>query len=87
MLRPPFEQTQAISAVSSIAGGRIDNPTHSLDPTKRQQLANIAVRLGEPALEIPAMAAVDIDPILVTQDGLVAVDALVVLAAVAETYD
>ncbi len=55
---------------------KIGHRIRGLDAKGCQDLADVAVKLGELALEMPVVSAIDVNPILLTPEGLVAVDAL-----------
>ena len=52
--------------------------SHALSPAALEAIAGVLVALGRIALEHPEIAAVDVNPMIVDQNGAVAVDALVV---------
>jgi acyl-CoA synthetase (NDP forming) len=78
LLHAPFGIAEAREAVKRIAGGRIGHGTRGLDEDQLEQLATIAVALGELALEHPSVHSVDVNPLMAGARGLVAVDALLV---------
>ncbi|WP_261566533.1 acetate--CoA ligase family protein [Frankia gtarii] len=79
LLRAPFGLAQARAAVDRIAGGRIDHPTRGLPKEYREQLAQVVLGVGQLSVECPEVMSVDVNPVMVTADGIRAVDALIVL--------
>jgi acetate---CoA ligase (ADP-forming) len=77
LLHAPFSHQQAREAVSGIAGGRILHTTRGLDDAQIDLLATTMTGVGQLALELPEIESVDINPMLVGNTGLCAVDALV----------
>jgi acetate---CoA ligase (ADP-forming) len=79
LLHAPFSHQQAREAASGIAGGRILHAKRGLDDAQLNLLATTMTGVGQLALELPEIESVDINPMLVSNTGLCAVDALVVL--------
>ncbi|RBI62317.1 CoA-binding protein [halophilic archaeon] len=76
-LVPPFSRGSARTAVEDTALGsllrdRRDGPTLSLD-----SFVDFLVNVGELAEEVDAVAELDLNPVVVTEDGPAAVDVLV----------
>jgi acetyltransferase len=81
LLHVPFTAEQARTSVAQIAGGRISHPARGLSPAQLEQLAAAVTGLGQLAAELPEIESADINPVMVTGTGLIAVDALLVVRA------
>lgn len=79
LLHVPFSAAQARKIASSIAAGRIAHPVRGLDDKEFDSLAQLLTGLGQFAHELPEVTSVDINPIMVGEHGLTAVDALLVV--------
>lgn len=78
LLHVPFTAAQARTTAAAICGGRITHPVRGLDAGQLDQLARAMVALGQLAAELPEIESVDINPLMVAEGGLCAVDALLV---------
>ena len=81
LLHVPFSAAQAGQAAGAIAGGRITHPVRGLRDGELDALAGLLSGLGELAAELPEVISADVNPVMVGQDGLAAVDALLVVEA------
>ena len=82
---PPLNMPLARQLIDSTAAGRAMGD-FSADATRdRDALAGMLVRLGELVINVPAIATLEINPLLVSPDGLLALDAKVALGEPAET--
>jgi acetate---CoA ligase (ADP-forming) len=81
LLHVPFSVRQAREAVGIIAGGRITHPVRGLSGADLDGLALLVAGLGELARELPEVTSVDVNPVMVGDHGLAAVDALLVVEA------
>jgi acetyltransferase len=72
----PFDDGDAADLVARAPGLASVVPEAALD-----DLARVASGLARLAVDQPSIAAVDVNPLIVTDDGAVAVDALVVVAS------
>lgn len=77
----PFGHAEALAAVRGLAGGRIMDPRRGLDDAAAGVVATVLVGLSELAAEVTEVTEVDINPLRVGADGVVAVDALVLVPA------
>jgi acetate---CoA ligase (ADP-forming) len=78
LLHVPFSADQALAAIAAISGGRITHEIRGLGPAQQTQLADVLLGLSALAIELPEVDSVDVNPLMVTENGLTAVDALVV---------
>lgn len=78
LLHVPFSADRALAAVAAISGGRITHEVRGLGPAHQMQLADVILGLSALAVELPEVLSVDVNPLMVTENGLTAVDALVV---------
>ena len=79
LLHVPFSAAQARKVVGRIAAGRIAHPVRGLDDGEFDSLAQLLVGLGQLAHELPEVISVDVNPVMVGEHGLTAVDALLVV--------
>jgi len=77
----PLDLEDAGPAVARIAGGRISHATRGLNPSGMRAAAEVMVAVGRLAVDLPEVESVDINPLLPTETGLVAVDALFTLTS------
>jgi acyl-CoA synthetase (NDP forming) len=78
LLHVPFSADRALAAIAAISGGRITHEVRGLGPAQQLQLADVLLGLSALAVELPEVDSVDVNPLMVTENGLTAVDALVV---------
>jgi acetyltransferase len=78
LLHVPFSADRALAAIAAISGGRITHEVRGLRPAHQMQLADVLLGLSALAVELPEVDSVDVNPLMVTENGLTAVDALVV---------
>jgi hypothetical protein len=64
-----------------LRGARLLDGLRGAPPVDRQAVAAILVALGRLACDRPDIVEIDLNPIIATADGALAVDALVVLDA------
>jgi acetyltransferase len=81
LLHVPFSVRQAREAAGGIAGGRIRHPVRGLGDADLGGLAVLLAELGELVSELPEVTSVDVNPVIVGDHGLAAVDALMVVGA------
>jgi acyl-CoA synthetase (NDP forming) len=67
--------------LESLRGKRLLDGFRNLPVCDRQAIADAAVALGRVLIEHPEIAEIEINPLRLSQDGALALDALVVLAA------
>ncbi|MCU0614083.1 MAG: acetate--CoA ligase family protein, partial [Desulfobacterales bacterium] len=69
----------ALDLISRLKNQKLLDGFRSFPVVDREQLANILVRLGQIGLDYPQIKEIDINPLLTGDQGLMAVDALIVL--------
>jgi acyl-CoA synthetase (NDP forming) len=79
LLAAPFDARAAAAALDKLGNGRLVGGTRGIATAQRDELAAALVGLGALGLELPEVASVDINPVKVSVDRIVAVDGLVVL--------
>ncbi|MDY6843175.1 MAG: acetate--CoA ligase family protein [Thermodesulfobacteriota bacterium] len=75
----PLEKRDALEMMGEIKAHKILDAFRGQDPVDRDVLADILMSIGKIGLEYDAVKEIDINPLIVTGEGLMAVDALVVL--------
>jgi hypothetical protein len=65
--------------VDNVADGLIRHPTRGLSEAQLAELTKAVKGLSALALELPEVSSADVNPIRVSDSGIVAVDALLVL--------
>ncbi len=76
----PLTMKEALGMIDSIRGQKLLNGFRGSRPVDREALARIIIRLGEIGLAIPEITEIDLNPLIWGEDGVIAVDATVVLA-------
>jgi len=80
----PLDIDDAVAAVGRIAGGRISHATRGLTSDGIAATAEAMVAVGRLALDLPEVESVDVNPLLASEAGLVAVDALFTLTSTSQ---
>ncbi len=75
----PLSRTEALDLISRAPGQKLLDGFRGAPPVDREALAQILVALGDLAYTQPAIQEIDVNPLLVNEDGLVAVDASIIL--------
>jgi acetyltransferase len=75
----PIGLSEALDLISRLKNQKLLDGFRSFPVVDREQLANILVRLGQIGLDYPQIKEIDINPLLTGDQGLMAVDALIVL--------
>ena len=76
----PVTEADALDMMDSLRGAGVLGAVRGLAPADRQALARAIRGMGACALENPAISEIDVNPIIVRDDGsLCAVDALILL--------
>ena len=78
---PPVDDAQATDMLALIRGAKILDGVRGEKPMDRQALATVLRRVGQLAVDFPAILEVDVNPLLAFPDGAVAVDARVRIGA------
>ena len=76
-LVPPFSRADAERAVASTALDELLTDRRGGEPLPVDGVVDLLVRVGDLAASVDAVAEIDLNPVVVTPDGPVAVDALV----------
>jgi acyl-CoA synthetase (NDP forming) len=76
----PLAAVDALVMLGTLRGSRLLDGVRGRSAIDRQSVAEILVALGRLAQERPDVLAVDLNPVVASDGGAVAVDALVVLA-------
>lgn len=75
----PLEKRDALEMMDEIKAKKLLDNFRGKPAVNREVLANALINLGRIGLEIPEIAEIDINPLIINNDMPVAVDALVVL--------
>ncbi|WP_137285889.1 acetate--CoA ligase family protein [Halorussus salinisoli] len=73
---PPLSDLDAEDAIASTQLGSLLSERRDGSPIPATELADLLVRVGDLAVEVEDVAELDLNPIIVTEEGAVAVDAL-----------
>ncbi|MFC7374327.1 MULTISPECIES: GNAT family N-acetyltransferase [unclassified Brachybacterium] len=84
---PPFSESAAMRLVDAPASAVKLRGTRGLPPADRGALADLVVRVGLLAEDVPELAALELHPVLVGQDGLTVVSATARLDAAPNRTD
>jgi acyl-CoA synthetase (NDP forming) len=83
----PIRHDAALAMLDALRGSRILDGARGRVAVDREAVADLIVALARLAWERPEILEVDLNPVIASAAGALAVDALVVLAAVAEPVD
>jgi acetyltransferase len=75
----PLTEQDALELISRLRGQRIFDGFRGEPPVNRKELARMIVALGDIGLKYPRIQEIDINPIIISENGIVAVDATIVL--------
>jgi acetate---CoA ligase (ADP-forming) subunit beta len=75
----PLSEAEAKDMIREIKATKILGEIRGMPPVDHEQLTNILVTLGNIGLENTCIDEIDINPLIVTGNGVVAVDAMIVL--------
>jgi acetate---CoA ligase (ADP-forming) len=75
----PIGMPEALDLINRLKNQKLLDGFRSFPAVDRTQLASILVNLGQIGLDYPQIKEIDINPLLTGNQGLVAVDALIVL--------
>ena len=75
----PLDATDAREMLHELRGARILGAVRGAPAVDRAKVADVLVRISVLAAELPEVAELDLNPLIVVGDGVVAVDARVVL--------
>jgi acetyl coenzyme A synthetase (ADP forming)-like protein len=77
----PIDQTQALEMIHGIRGARLLSGVRGEAPVDCDALAAVLRRLGQLATDFPDISELDVNPLILSQDGAVAADVRVRLGA------
>lgn len=77
LLHAPFSLETAKRIIRGLLDGRIETAARGLDEAELDQLARIAVAVGELAVDDPSITELDVNPVRVHGGSAVAADALI----------
>jgi acetyltransferase len=75
----PLSEAEALRLIGRIRGQALLDGFRGAPAVDRKRLAEVLVALGDLGLSVPRIREIDVNPLLVSEDGLAAVDATVVL--------
>jgi acetyltransferase len=74
----PLTQREALRLIGRLRGQKLLNGFRGEPPVDREELAQILVNLGDIGIHYSRIHEIDINPLIVSKDGIVAVDATIV---------
>ena len=75
----PLSHQEALDLIDRIQGQKLLNGFRGSPPVKRDELARILTALGMIGLAYPRIQEIDVNPLIITAAGAIAVDATVIL--------
>jgi len=75
----PLAEQDALELISRLRGQKIFDGFRGEPPVNRKDLARMIVALGDIGLKYPRIQEIDINPMIIGENGIVAVDATIVL--------
>jgi hypothetical protein len=72
-------EQDALGLISRLRGQKILDGFRGEPPVKREELARILIALGNIGIQYPRIHEIDINPLIIAQQGAVAVDATIIL--------
>ncbi len=75
----PIGLSEGMDLINRLKNQKLLDGYRNFPKTDRKQLAHILVQLGQIGLDYPQIKEIDINPLIVGDQGLIAVDALIVL--------
>jgi len=84
-LLPPFHESDAMRVLRSLRIWPLLDGFRGAPPAAAREAASLAARLGRLALDVPELAEVDLNPVMVGPQSCVVVDAKVRLASAPDT--
>ncbi|HYA14696.1 MAG TPA: acetate--CoA ligase family protein [Syntrophales bacterium] len=75
----PLTEEDALNLISRMRGQKIFDGFRGEPPVNRKALARMLATLGDIGLKYPRIQEIDINPMIVSESGLVAVDATIIL--------
>jgi acetyltransferase len=83
---PPINRFLAAELIDRSPVSRLLEPYRNLPAVQRAALENVLLRVSEMACELPWLREMDINPLVVDQHGVLAMEARMVVAKVAPSY-
>ncbi len=77
----PVDRSEALEMIREIRGRKILEGVRGMPAADLDQLADILIQLGQIGIERDEIKEIDINPIILSENGPVAVDALIVLGS------
>jgi len=75
----PLTHNEALNCIERVRGRKMLDGFRGAPPVDRDRIARLLVTLGEIGLAHPRIREIDINPLICTEEGVVAVDATIVL--------
>lgn len=75
----PLTHREALKLINRIRGRKMLDGFRGSPPVKREEIARILIALGEIGLSRPRIREIDINPLIVGEEGAAAVDATIIL--------
>jgi acyl-CoA synthetase (NDP forming) len=75
----PFGRADARDLIGSIRGVKLLGAVRGAPPVDRTALEDVLLRVGQLVVDFPEITELDVNPLLATEGGVVAVDARVIL--------
>ena len=70
----PLDDVEALAMTTCIRGARLLDAFRGMPAVNRDALASVIRRVGQLAVDHPEIAEIDVNPLLVAADGVIAVD-------------
>ncbi|MCK0112018.1 acetate--CoA ligase family protein [Ornithinimicrobium sp. F0845] len=80
LCKAPLTMEQARAALAEVADGRLVSHSRGITGEQADAIAEIMVSLGDLAVELPEVAEIDVNPLIVSSSTILVADALVGLA-------
>jgi sorbitol-specific phosphotransferase system component IIBC len=74
----PLSQHEALELISRLRGRELFDGFRGMPPTDRKKLAEILIKIGNIGIAYPQIKEIDINPLILSKNGPVAVDATIV---------
>ena len=77
---PPLNQVLVENLIERTMAARMLKPMRGAPEVNRKELESLLLRVAEMACELPTIVEMDMNPVIASPDGVVAVDARIVVA-------
>jgi len=77
--KAPFDRVDALEMMQEIKGHKILDTVRGMPAADKEALADMLIRIGEIGVELESVAEIDLNPVILSGDKPVAVDALIVI--------